>query len=283
MNLMREEIGKFFQDYYSLFNIAQFGNNGIVLKYIELLKTLSLENIEFSIKIQNAEIYPYRLNCYCYMPDINSGYAAITDYMKWINSLENCRVNFNLFEQAQNILHQAEFDSFGIGIDIREKAEKTRFKVGWGIKRNTKAIAALLGLHGYNNDMVFLTNNFIGCAVHFTVQNQTALRIYNVFSENMKDELSLLKLRRIFDEKIIILIQKCNRFFIAYEGKSFEKIIHFRPYNVEEFVRSINNKTLNEVYMKYKAMNFIPKMISLHEKDILENNFNEINLYYLCY
>ena len=263
----------------SLFNIK---NN----KYLDLFENLLNKSKDFrlecSIKLDGEIIFPCRFNIFYkgknHIKNINLAFNFLNELSKL-----GVKINYDLLKQIFN--KNVDLDLIKkviVGIDLRENDSESRAKFWLMIDRKyVDLFNKVLNLHEYNQKVIELINkNKLLFGFDFRFDGTTRIKIYPNFDKSeLKNEVLINKLQNIFSPVIYKLITKCQELHISFEGKDYDRILHFNPYDLNIFLDSIQNRVLNKWENKIHKLADI-HIISLNEKEINDNKIKKINFYY---
>jgi len=275
-----KQINKFL-NHKKLFNIKE---NNFLKLFEDLLKNTEDFDLDCSCKIEKEQIFPCRFN-------INMGYGGkekikniniVFNFLKNLNAI-GAKMNYDLIKKIfDNKIDLDNIKEVLLGIDLREDKKNSRAKFWLVInKEDYKLLNLILELHGHNQKVIELINkNDLLFGFDFYFDGRTKIKIYPQFTEyELKDKLILNKMEKIFFTPIVSLISECHTLHISFQGKEFNRILHFHPNNLFVFLSKIKNKKLNNLVnsIDYPIRKCV---ISLKEEEINKNKIESFNFYY---
>jgi len=250
--------------------------------------------LECSFKIENKAVYPCRFNVWFNHDYINRLKAALTLAKQFEHVNDHIHLSFDQFKGVVD----ANFDfskvrRLVLGIDFRSNLKDSRFKIWLVMDPNDSSLAKILACGGFSqsyqhfflNQSVFLNRSLL-LGFDFTFNGENQLKLYPVlFQRDLRNQVFLKELKKIFTSSVINLMLLCDRFHIGIKENLKDFIIHFHPKNPRQFIKTVNtinrNDVFNRVINQVNDADLNEIFISLSNAEILNRKIESINFYYM--
>ncbi len=270
-------------------------NNLLVKKYQFYIKTFQVEEnqfwidisnriqsplvnyLELSHKIENGKIYSGRVNIY--YNSLNQ--LKLQNILNFIHSHIDISYNQGMLKTL-NSLYLSKSPLFIYGIDLRQNIIKSRFKLYFLI-RDQETILKLLDTHGHNDKMLsFFHEERVLVCVDFEFSGNVKLKIYSCFLLNGVNERQNREyLNKLVADPITKILDECLIVDISFSSSNFEPIFSFIPRPKASFLKYLPLPSQFEIVNQYyNKINTPIHYITLHEKEIVNQNITQGNLYY---
>jgi len=268
---------KKYLDYKNMFKVKKSKS---ILLFEKLLYDSDDINLECSNKIKGTQIYSSRLNIW-YHKDILDNLNRVFYFFREIQNLDNVNLNYNLLNQIISKFNYRKISDLICGIDYRPNLKESRVKIWFIITDYPKKIEEILNLYKNKNVVIkFIHSNELLFGIDLNFNGKTMLKIYPVYTKNKLKENNIInQLSKLISKKAFSLMNKCKKIHISFTNYS-DRIIHFYPENPDEFLSIIKNENVNSINKKYNENGYSLQVVSLLERELVDNNLTEINLYY---
>jgi len=247
----------------------------------ELLKSSEIEDLMCTIKIAKEKIYPARFDLWYGEENCVKNINLIFEFFKKISRCKDVSINYDLLKKIlDKKFDLAKVQEVVAGIDIRENAKDSRIKIYLEVKDCPEKIAQILSIHGCNEKIKeLLTNDYLAFGIDLYFNGRTGIKIYPCITKKQLENAEIRK-RLGFSKKITDLLKECKMLHLSFHGKNFERILHFHPKDMPEFVKLLDSKILTEINNKVQAESHAEEVICLLESEIDRNILENMNIYY---
>jgi MiaB/RimO family radical SAM methylthiotransferase/LynF/TruF/PatF family peptide O-prenyltransferase len=261
-----------------------------VLKKFELLMSKSKKyHLECSCKFSEGKIYPVRFNIW--YKDQNQKVLNLNNALRFIKKifeLENVKINYSILKQIMDEKFDIEkVHQIIVGIDLRSNRAKSRLKIWFIIKNQSKKIKQVLKISKIDIDQnkIFYENmkTELLFGIDFSFDGTTKLKIYPfIKNEDLLNKNVMKTLENEFSGKIMKLIQNSDGFHVSYNNKNkdIQRILHLTTYKYDYFIDIMNNKKIEkmkEIILQGKKLG---SMIISFPEDEINQGINNFNIYY---
>jgi len=209
-------------------------------------------------------------------------------FIKKIFELENVKINYSILKQIMDEKFDIEkVHQIIVGIDLRSNRAKSRLKIWFIIKNQSKKIKQVLKISKIDIDQnkIFYENmkTELLFGIDFSFDGTTKLKIYPfIKNEDLLNKNVMKTLENEFSGKIMKLIQNSDGFHVSYNNKNkdIQRILHLTTYKYDYFIDIMNNKKIEkmkEIILQGKKLG---SMIISFPEDEINQGINNFNIYY---
>lgn len=238
--------------------------------------------LECSHKIKSDLTYSQRLNLWFFRaePDI---FNHISGFFEALGKTYD--LNFSLLEKLIKNIDFKKINQFIVGVDLREEPVDSRVKLWLIVEDYPDKVAECVEVNGSDQsvrDLVKHSSNIFLFGFDYSLLDyKSRIKIYPLYFEDQIRENNVKELfSRLFCPETRRLIDQCKRVHVSFQGRDFQKIIHFTPRLPDAFIQQLNHPTVNEISAKYRSRGYPPSIISLADKQLAAARLEDINLYF---